>query len=58
VSIYFPDPTRTQASCSTTPANTEEQIVEWYGGGASYALGFVSFDPAAMLKELSGRQDN
>ena len=52
VSIYFPDPDNNTVELFYDTSYTEEQIVEWYGGGASYALGFVSFDPAAMLKEL------
>jgi catechol-2,3-dioxygenase len=52
VSMYFPDPDRNTIELFYDAKYNEEQIVEWYGGGESYAMGAVGFDPALMLKEL------
>jgi catechol-2,3-dioxygenase len=52
VSMYFPDPDKNTIELFYDAKYTEDQIVEWYGGGESYAMGAVGFDPAAMLSEL------
>jgi catechol-2,3-dioxygenase len=54
VSMYFQDPDNNTIELFYDTKYTEEQIVEWYGGGPSYAMGAVGFDPATMLQELQG----
>ena len=52
VSMYFPDPDNNTIELFYDSNYSEEQIVEWYAGGESYAMGAVPFDPAAMLTAL------
>lgn len=52
VSMYYHDPDNNMVELFYDNKYTEEQIVEWYGGGPSYVMGATPFDPAEMLKAL------
>jgi catechol-2,3-dioxygenase len=52
VSIYYHDPDNNMVELFYDNKYSEEQILEWYGGGASYVIGAMPFDPAEMLKAL------
>ncbi|MFE1961574.1 VOC family protein [Streptomyces sp. NPDC059479] len=52
VSLYYTDPDKNAVELFWDAAYTEEQIVEFYAGGASNAYGATPFDPAEMLQGL------
>jgi catechol-2,3-dioxygenase len=52
VSMYYPDPDHNTIELFYDAKYTEDQIIEWYAGGESYATGATSFDPAEMLQQL------
>jgi len=54
VSLYYPDPDNNMIELFYDNHYSEEQIVEWYGGGPSYVQSATVFDPAEMLQELRG----
>jgi catechol-2,3-dioxygenase len=54
VSIYYNDPDKNVVELFYDTQYNEEQIAEWYGGGASYVKGATLFDPAEMLDALRG----
>jgi catechol-2,3-dioxygenase len=52
MSIYYHDPDSNMIELFYDNKYSEEQIVEWYGGGPSYVQSATTFDPATTLAEL------
>jgi catechol-2,3-dioxygenase len=52
MSMYYQDPDHNVIELFFDNKYSEEQIVEWYGGGDSYVRSATPFDPAEKLQEL------
>jgi catechol-2,3-dioxygenase len=52
MSIYYHDPDKNMIELFYDNRYSEEQIVEWYGGGDSYVRSATSFDPEEKLQQL------